>query len=89
MDPLKNYKLGILGVNVDKDEILLDDAELRQAQNAIREPLGGVGGIRKRPGLTPFNVSNTADRVLGGVSVPLVNESASGTSNIYIGRRAA
>lgn len=70
-DSLQNYAIGASGVNVDKSEILMDDSELRSAQNATRDALGIDGGVRKRPGLKKFNASTMTDAVLGGIGLPL------------------
>jgi hypothetical protein len=78
--------LGLKGVNVDKDPLELDDDQLRQAQNAIHDPLGVNAGLRKRLGLTPFNLSTLGGTILGGIGVPIISEQASGTPTIYIGR---
>jgi hypothetical protein len=80
------YDLGAGGVNVDSDPITLKDEELRQAQNAIRDPLGADSGLRKRPGLATFNTSLMGGSVLGAIGVPLDDLSANGTQFIYIGR---
>jgi len=79
------YSLGEKGVNVDKDPLVLDNSELRQAQNAIRDPLGVEGGLKNRPGLVKFNASAGAGSILGGIGVPLLNL-LSGTPFFYIGR---
>jgi len=84
MPPVKVYGIGSLGVNVDNDPFAVDDRELRQATNAIDDPLGG--GLSNRPGLAPFNHVAAADAVLGGVGVPIANLSGSGTRFFYVGR---
>lgn len=86
MPPVKVKQLGRMGVNVDKDAHELDDNELRQAQNAIHEPLGLNAGIVNRPGLVAFNTSTLSDDVLGGVGVPLPDMTANGEKLIFIGR---
>jgi len=83
---LKVYKLGSKGVNVDSDPISIEDQELRLAQNIIRDPLGNDSGLRKRPGLGVYNESVAAGEVLGGIGVPLINQSPNGFEFIYIGR---
>ncbi len=86
---LKIYKLESMGVNVDSDPLSLADQELRQAQNAIRDPMS-ADGLRKRPGLGRFN-SNAplVGSVLGGAGVPLPDSSGNGSSFLYIGRAPA
>ena len=68
---LNVYNLGKLGVNVDKDQTHLEDGELLKAQNAVRDPLGVDGGIRKRAGLLKINSIAAAGSVQGFVPVPL------------------
>ena len=65
------YKVGSLGVNVDKNPLDLDDQELRQAQNAYENKLGSEGGLSKRLGLVKVNTTTAAGDVLGGIGVPL------------------
>jgi hypothetical protein len=77
---------GLLGVNVDKNPLELNDGELIQAQNASSDPAAGQSSIRKRPGLIAFNTSTTAGTVLGGSDVPLQDQSHVGNVAIYIGR---
>ncbi len=77
---------GLKGVNVDKNPLELDDSELSQAQNAISDTSAGRASIRKRAGLIEFTLTATADVVLGGSDLPLVDLSIHGTHNIYIGR---
>lgn len=85
MPPLKIYGLGVLGVNTDTDSFDLDDREVRQAQNAIIDQIGGEGLVN-RPGYAPINAVAAPGAVLGGVGVPLANLSASGTHFFWIGR---
>lgn len=84
-EKLAIYTLGEKGVNVDKDPLVLDNSELRQAQNAIRDPLGVAGGLKNRPGLVKVNSIAGAGSILGGFGVPLLNLE-SGTLFFYIGR---
>lgn len=86
---LKVYNVGSMGVNVDTDPISIQDQELRLAQNAIRDPLGNDSGLRKRPGLGPFNLNTASGPILGGIGVPLINLSTSGTIQIFLGRGPA
>lgn len=87
-DILKVYNLGERGVNVDSDPIVIEDQELRQAQNAIRDPLGVDSGIRKRPGLVKYNENLASGSIIGGIGVPLTDLSSNGNDRvtIYIGR---
>ena len=91
---LSIYKVGWQGVNVDCDPLVLDDEEVRQAQNAIHDPLS-VGGLRKRPGLAQFNLPSNfiiggagSPVILGGIGIPLANLSTTSATYIYIGRNA-
>src|SRR6187549_1956610 len=68
---LNVYGLGSLGVNVDKNPINLEDGELTKAQNAIHDPTGSMGGLRKRPGLTKVNSSAVSGSVFGIMNVPI------------------
>lgn len=87
MPPLKITGLGSLGVNVDKAPRALDDLELRQAQNAIHEPLGTKFALVNRPGLIDITSGYTASgAVLGGISAPLLDTSDSGSVGYFIGR---
>ena len=83
---LKIVDIGALGVNVDSDPIMLEDTELRKAQNAIRDPLGADSGLRKRPGLDVWNTSTAAGVVLGGIGVPLQDLTSQGLHIVFIGR---
>jgi hypothetical protein len=85
MPDLIVFNLGEKGVNVDKNPLAMDDAELRKAQNVIRDPLGVEGGITNRPGLIKFNSVAANGTILGGVGVPLQNL-VTGTRFLYIGR---
>lgn len=68
---LNVFGLGSLGVNVDKNPINLEDGELSKAQNAIHDPSGSMGGIRKRKGLTKVNSVAAAGAVKGAIGVPI------------------
>lgn len=70
------YNLGSMGVNVDKNPIELEDGELTKSQNAIHDPLGSMGGLRKRPGLTKLNSVAAAGAINGAIGVPIVVGSA-------------
>lgn len=82
---LSVYNLGQGGVVIDKSALHGDDTELRNAQNAIRDPLGVEGGLKNRPGLVKFNTNVAAGAVLGGIGVPLTNL-FTGVHYLYIGR---
>lgn len=82
----KLYRLGSMGINVDSDPISLQDQELRLAQNTIRDPLGNDSGVRKRPGLVVFSTSAGSAAVLGGIGVPINDQTSNGTHIILLGR---
>ena len=77
--------MGVEGVNVDLNPLELHDGHLTQAQNAVSDPAAGKSSLRKRPGLINFTDVATAGVVLGGTSVPVLDE-RNGTHFIYIGR---
>lgn len=69
---LKNYVLGLGGVNVDDNPLMLDDSELQRAQNAVHDPTGAHRkGLRKRPGLERFNTVPLTGPILGGIAAPV------------------
>lgn len=70
MPEFKNYKLGQEGVDTDSAPLLHSPYSLLKAQNAIMDPLGVTGGLKKRPGLVKFSGA-LAGSALGGISVPL------------------
>lgn len=68
---LNVYNLGSNGVNVDANPVQLEDGELTKSQNAIHDPLGAAGGLRKRAGLTKVNSVAAAGAIRGGMGIPL------------------
>lgn len=76
MDPIKVYGLDQYGVIVDTNPIANPLGALTKAQNAIADPLGELGAIRKRPGLKRINISAASGAIQGGVGVPLFVGSA-------------
>jgi hypothetical protein len=86
MPKIKVDTLGDYGVNVDKNPLALRDGEFTKAQNAIRNPIGTIGGIKNRPGLRAINTASSSAIILGGIGVPLQDQSANGTHFVYIGR---
>lgn len=82
MSNLAVYNLGELGVNTDKSPLHLEDGELTSAQNAMKDPLGVLGGLVKRPGLAKFNSVAGAGSIAGGIGVPLVKVN---TRSIFVG----
>lgn len=86
MGLLRVFTLGSKGVNVDKNPLETDDDDLRLAQNAASDQLGNGSGLRKRPGLAVQNNTTAAGIVMGGVGVPLLDQSSFGTRYLYLGR---
>lgn len=76
IDPIKVYGLDQFGVVVDTDPLNNTPGLLTKAQNAIADPLGEMGVIRKRPGLKKFNGTAGSGYVKGGIAVPLLLGSA-------------
>lgn len=71
MDPIIIYNLDQIGVIVDTSPLGNSEGSLTKAQNAIADPLGDLGSIRKRPGLKQFNAVAADGEVQGGVSIPI------------------
>ncbi len=71
--PLNVYNMGVEGVNVDVDDDHLQDGELRAAQNLQIDPAGGLGGIRRRDGMTSFSTLSGA--LTGMIGLPLPDRS--------------
>lgn len=67
------YNLGEEGVNVSKSPIHLRDGELLQAQNAIFNPDGELGGLSKRGGLQKINAVAAGGAIRSMVHLPLPN----------------
>lgn len=65
------YNLGQLGVDVVRDATHLDDGAFTTAQNAQVDSVQGIGGIRKRDGMTRLNASALAGSVRGLIGLPL------------------
>lgn len=74
--PLKVDRLDQHGVIVDANALTAPRGSFSKAQNAVPDPAGEAGSIRKRPGWKRFNESAGAGAVRGGVSVPLMVGSA-------------
>jgi len=56
---------------MDPNDVQMEDGMLRRAQNAIHDPTGAMGGLRKRPGLIKVNSSAVSGSVFGICNVPL------------------
>src|SRR5882762_9908192 len=95
------HDLGVSGVNVDKSPMELDETELKSAQNAIKDVASrGIknrpGHIALNTDLgmfdlavfdpQVFNVTTNVGSILGGIGVPILNQSVSGVSFVFIGR---
>lgn len=76
MPALKIYSLDRIGVIVDTDPVDSPDGQLTKSQNAIPEPLGSLGSLRKRPGLKRFNAVVADGEVKGGAGIPFFLGSA-------------
>lgn len=96
------YNLGSMGVNVDKNPLELEDGELSKSQNGIHDPMGSMGGLRSRPGLTKLNSVAAAGAINGAIGVPLIVGTAGNdggvtpspvvsptTRKFFMGRRAS
>lgn len=70
-NPINSGPLDKIGVIVDTHRINVPTGTLRKAQNAIADPVGEAGSIRKRPGLKKFNTAAGSGSVQGGTGVPL------------------
>lgn len=68
---LNVYNLGANGVCVDRNPVELEDGDLTKAQNAIHDPQGSMGGLRKRRGLVKLNSVAAAGAVKGAIGVPI------------------
>lgn len=79
---LKVEQLGSRGVNVDKNDHEMDDNELRLAQNVVSD---NNNSIFKRPGLAVFNVDDSEGSILGGTTVPLI-DNFTGFAVLFLGR---
>lgn len=73
---LNVYGLGSQGVNVDKNPLQLEDGELTKAQNAIHDPTGSMGSVRKRKGRIKVNSGAAAGAIKGAIGVPILVGSA-------------
>jgi hypothetical protein len=76
------YNLGENGVDVVKSPLHQADGDLIQAQNAMPDPAGLEGGIRKRDGLARVNAAPLTGAIEGAINVPLP---APGTRTYYFG----
>lgn len=65
------FNLGELGVNTVKSPLHQADGDLLQAQNAMPDPAGLEGGIRKRDGMAKVNTVAMVGAVQGIINVPL------------------
>lgn len=81
---LNVYNLGEQGVDVVKSPLHEADGDLFQAQNALCDPAGLEGGIRKRDGMAKVNALALTGAVEGALHVPLP---APGTRTYYAGQQ--
>lgn len=68
---IRVYDLDGIGVIVDTSPIGNPDGTLTKAQNAVANPIGEQGVIRKRPGLKKFTTSAGDGVVQGGIGIPI------------------
>ena len=69
-DPITIAAMGSRGVNVDTNPLLLDDSELRSAQNLYHNPSEAqAGGLRTRKGFRSFIAAPFTGPVLGGIGL--------------------
>ena len=69
-DPITIAAMGSRGVNVDTNPLLLDDSELRSAQNLYHNPSDAqAGGLRTRKGFASFIAAPFTGPVLGGLGL--------------------
>lgn len=73
---LRVYRIDQAGVIVDSNPVNNPPGALTKAQNAIADPIGEAGSIRKRPGLKALNSTAATGSVLGGTGVPITLGSA-------------
>lgn len=85
MAKIEVRQLGSRGVTTDLNPLELDDNDMTQATNAIADHATGRSTVRKRPGLIAFTVDTPAGTVLGGIDLPVADQS-SGARLIFIGR---
>lgn len=81
---LNIYNLGEAGVDVVKSPLHEADGDLIQAQNAVADPVGLEGGIRKRDGMAKLNAVALTGAVEGAIHIPLP---APGTRTYYAGQQ--
>lgn len=70
-DTIRVYNLDQAGVIVDTSPLINPSGTLIKAQNAVADPIGDKGVLRKRPGLKAINAVATTGSVLGGQGIPL------------------
>jgi hypothetical protein len=79
------YNLGEKGINVTTSPIHLEDGELTSGQNAVFDPKGEEGGLRKRDGMTKLNsvAAGSGGAIKGFVSLPLPAPDTFLTKTLY------
>src|SRR6266853_1029157 len=72
-ESLKVLSLGMGGVHIDMDPLLIADNQVVLAQNVSHDATASYGGaVRCRPGLMRFNQVALGGAVLGGLAMPVV-----------------
>jgi hypothetical protein len=68
---LNVFGMASQGVNTDLNDVNMEDGMLRKAQNAIHDPTGAMGSLRKRPGLLKVNSNAVTGSVFNICNVPI------------------
>ena len=75
-EPIKVDRLDQHGVIIDTNALTSPRGSFSKAQNAVPDPAGEAGSVRKRPGWKRFNTTVGAGAVRGGIGVPFALGSA-------------
>jgi hypothetical protein len=73
-DSVSVYTLGMGGVDVDTDPVLMKDEQVRQAQNAEHRAVAGrKGAVGNRDGYARFITNPLDGAILGGIEMPVAD----------------
>lgn len=72
-DKLNVYNLGQQGINRVRSPVHKRDGELLSAQNAIINPIGGLYGLAKRPGVDRLTGTSAGGAILAITNIPFVD----------------
>lgn len=87
MGAIRVRTLGLKGVNLDKDPLVLEPDELTRAQNAVSDVRGAIAAIVNRPGLAAITPSASGASILGGIGVLTPQGTpGEGVGYLFIGR---